>query len=270
MNNTKNNIIIAFCLAILVCLFLTNVSYSMDWPTLVKNAKARHQEFLKDVKDMELMQEMTVYGEGGANKSEVKMYKKGEKSRIEANMQMGQASEMPPGMANMQIIVIDDGVDTWMISSFAGKTKVSPEEKIEQRNDWDWWRLVTGKATITGSERVEKRDCFVVKTTPSEEFPFNKLWVDKSTYFMVKGEAKDDGGKETMIIFKDFRKVKGKWEMPYYNEAYHDGNLFMTFKITSAKINKGLSDALFDPDKVKVKGSNMMDMMKKMMEQSQE
>jgi len=43
-----------------------------------------------------------------------------------------------------------------------------------------------------------------------------------------------------------------------------------TFLVKSLEINKGLSDELFDPNKVKVKKFDMQEMMKKMMQEEEE
>ena len=48
-----------------------------------------------------------------------------------------------------------------------------------------------------------------------------------------------------------------------------DGPSYTSF-IKSLEINKGLSDDLFDPDKVKVEKSDMQEMMKKMMQQGKQ
>ena len=48
-----------------------------------------------------------------------------------------------------------------------------------------------------------------------------------------------------------------------------DGSPLYTSFIKSLEINSGLSDDLFDPDKVEVKGPNMQEMMKKMMQRGE-
>jgi hypothetical protein len=48
------------------------------------------------------------------------------------------------------------------------------------------------------------------------------------------------------------------------------GKLMTTMIVKSLEINKGLSDDFFNPEKAKVKGFSMQDMMKKMMEKEDE
>ncbi|PJA61988.1 MAG: hypothetical protein CO162_03450, partial [bacterium (Candidatus Ratteibacteria) CG_4_9_14_3_um_filter_41_21] len=66
-----------------------------------------------------------------------------------------------------------------------------------------------------------------------------------------------------------FRKIEGGWELPYRIEISMDGSPLYTSFIKSLEINSGLSDDLFDPDKVEVKGPNMQEMMKKMMQRGE-
>jgi hypothetical protein len=63
----------------------------------------------------------------------------------------------------------------------------------------------------------------------------------------------------------NFRKVE-KWEMPYTTEVFADGKLMTKSTIKTLNINKGLSDDLFDADKVSAATPGMpgmKDMMKK-------
>ena len=51
--------------------------------------------------------------------------------------------------------------------------------------------------------------------------------------------------------------------MPYKTQVFLDSRLISTTVVKSLEMNKGLSDDLFDPDKVEVKGFDMQEMMKK-------
>ena len=118
-----------------------------------------------------------------------------------------------------------------------------------------------------GSEKVNGRDCFVVEVEEKEEFPFTRLWLDKKNLTMVKGESQASTGGKAVVLYSDFRKIKGDWEMAYKTQFFEDSRLVYTSVVKSLEINKGLSDDLFDPDKVEVKGPDMEEMMKGMMEE---
>ncbi|MEA1939887.1 MAG: hypothetical protein U9N03_04390, partial [Candidatus Caldatribacteriota bacterium] len=99
------------------------------------------------------------------------------------------------------------------------------------------------------------------------ESPYKRIWVDKDKLFLVQAEGDSSDGNKVRTTFSDFRKVKGSWELPYAIEVFINGEQTMTVLTKSLKINQGLSDDLFDIDKVEVSGPNMQEMMQNMMQQ---
>lgn len=169
-------------------------------------------------------------------------------------------------MAEMEFIVIYDGEDIWMISPFTGKEKLSDEEK-QYQTEQNWWDWLKNGAEVVGSEKVDGRDCYVVEVEDEEEVPFTRLWLDKKSLTFIKGESKAPTGEKMVVVNSDFKKIKGDWEMPYKTQIFEDDELISTTLVKSLKINQGLSDDLFDPDKVEVKTPDMQEMMKRMMEE---
>jgi len=245
-------------------------AFTQDWSSILEQTEAKYAKFENEVKDMTIVQEMKMVTPEEEMVSEIKMLKKGEKFRVETRMQAAETTEMPEGMKGMETVIIYDGKDTWMISPFMGKKKLSGEEENQYQREKDWWKLVSEKAKIVGTEKVDKRECYVVEMEEGKESPFTRLWLDKKNLNLTKGESK--GPKEETIVWihSDFRKIKGDWEMPYKREIYMDGELMSTFLVKSIEINKGLSDDLFDPNKVKVKGFDVEEMMRKMMPKGEE
>jgi len=146
-----------------------------------------------------------------------------------------------------------------------GKKKLPKEKEKEQQAEKSWWGLVSEKAKIVGTEKVSNRECYVVEIQEQKESHFTKVWLDKKNLVLTKAESKGAKGKAMLWVYSDFKKIKGDWEMPYKTEIYEDTKLMSTTLVKSLKVNKGLSDDLFNPDKVKAKGSGMQEMMKKMM-----
>lgn len=242
---------------------------SADWPNVLKEAMAKCEKFKKEIKDMTIIREMKIVSPEGeiSSSHEVKQFYKGEKFRAEITMQM---PDMPKEMGGMPTIIIYDGKDTWMIS-LMGKKKLSDEEsKQYQKEGICCWTRMFEKAKIVGTEKIGKQECYVVKPEEEGEPPFTKIWLDKKNLVIVKIESKGSEGEIILMVGSDFRKVKGDWEMPYKNEMYGNNKLMFTTLVKSVEINKGLPDDLFDPDKVKIKGFNMQEMMKKMMQQEEE
>jgi len=273
MVEIKNRVVRLVLVICVVFLLGTTQSLAQDLASIIKEAQTRYAKSEQEIKDMAIAEEMKMVTEQGEMTSQVKMFKKGNKFRMEMAMQVPEAEEIPQGMGGMQTIIIYDGKDTWMVSSFMGKKKLSPEEGKEYLTERNWWELVSEKGKIVGTEKVDKRECYVVEMEKGKESPFTKLWLDKKSLDLVKAESIGSEGETVLVVNSDFRKIKGDWEMAYKREIYVDGELMSTSLVKSVDINKGLSDDLFDPNKVKFqkKGSMMRKMMKEMiLEEAQE
>ncbi|RLE07204.1 hypothetical protein DRZ78_03360 [Candidatus Aerophobetes bacterium] len=244
-----------------------NQLLATDLSSVLEQAKAKYAKFEEEVKDMTIVQEMKTFTEEGEITEEMKMLKKGKKFRIETTMQMPEVPDMPEEMALTNVIIYD-GKNSWMISPFMGKQKLPYEEGKEYQAGMSWWELISEKTKIVGTEQVGGRECYVVEIK-EEESPFTRMWLDKENLVLIKGEYKEAEGEITLWVYSDFKKIKDNWEIPYKIQMYVDGNLAGSLLVKSLEINKGLSDDLFDPDKVKIKGFNIEEMMKKMMQQEE-
>ncbi len=259
-------------LALVSLTLAVNQGFTQDLSSILKKLEVKYAKFEEEIKDMTTVQEIKVVTPEGEMVSEMQMLRKGEKFRMDTTTQMSQSPDMPEGMGEMKTIIIYDGKDTWMISSFTGKKKkLSGKDEKQYQRERNWWKLISEKAKLLGTEKVGKRECYVVEIE-QEEYPFTKLWLDKRNLVLIKNESKGTEGEIILLIHSDFRKIKGDWEMPYKTEMYTDGELMATSLVKSIKINKGLSDDLFDPDKVKIKrkGFGMREMMKQMMREEAE
>jgi outer membrane lipoprotein-sorting protein len=271
INNRRVRVLLV---ALIILVLGLGQALTQDWSSILEQAEAKYAKFEKEVKDMTIVQEMKMVTPEEEMVSEIKMLKKGEKFRVETRMQAAETTEMPEEMKGMETVIIYDGKDTWMISSFMGKKKLSPEEGKEyltERNWWEWeLELVSEKGKIVGTEKVDKRECYVVEMEEEEESAFTKLWFDKKNLALIKYEVNGPEGETIALIHSDFRKIKGDWEMPYKTEFYTDDKLMFTSLIKSLELNTGLSDDLFDPNKVKIKGFNIREMQKKRIPEKEE
>lgn len=239
-----------------LCLVLGNV-YAVDLPDVLKRVEEKYARFEQEIQDMTILQDMVMITSGGEMTQDIKLQNKGKKFRMESKME---GAGMPGGM---ETVTIYDGKDTWMISPFTGKQKISDLGGNQNQVQSNWWDYISENSTITGSEEVSGRECHVISV--SGNAPFDKLWLDKNSFDMVKAEFSGAGG-TMLLVYSDFRKVKGDWDMPYKTEMYQGKSLFSTSVTKSIEVNKGLSDELFDANKVQMKASSMEDMMKQMMQ----
>jgi len=254
----------------MILLSVVSQGFSQSVSEILKEAESNYKNFNQDFKDMAIVFDAKMYTPEGEMTSEMKLFTKGEKSRSEIVMQFPEATGMPEGMGSMQTILIFDGQDTWMISSFAGKKKLTneqAEEQMQYQTGMNWWRSISDKAKYIGMERINNRECYVLEIEAEGDSLYNKIWVDKNNLFLVQTENKSDSGETMRMIFSDFRKIKGEWELAYKTEGFMNEVPMMTILLKSFETNQGLSDDLFDADKVEVSGPNMQEMMQNMMQQ---
>lgn len=244
--------------------------FSQSLSDILREAENNYKNFNQDFKDMAMIFDSKIYTPEGEMTSEMKLFTKGEKSRSEIMMQFPESAGMPEGMGSMQTIIIFDGQDNWMVSSFTGKTKLTPEQTEEQmqyQTGMNWWKSISDKAKYVGIERINNRECYVLEIEAGEDSLYSRVWVDKNNLFLVQTESKIDSGETMRMIFSDFRKIKDNWELAYKTEGFIDEVPMMTILLKSFEMNQGLSDDLFDIDKVEVSGPNIQEMMQNLMQQ---
>jgi len=254
-----------------VILFLAiGQGFSQSVSDILRKAESNYKNFNQDFKDTAMVFDAKIYTPEGEMTSEMKLFTKGEKSRSETLIQFPEAEGMPEGMGSMLVVVIFDGQDTWMISPFVGKMKltdVQAEEQMQYQTGMNWWKFISDKTKYVGIEKIGGRECYLLELEIERESPYKRIWVDKDRLFLVQAEGDNIDGEKVRTIFSDFRKVKGSWELPYKIEVFINEVQTMTVLTKSLEINKGLSDDLFDADKVEVSGPNMQEMMQNLMQQ---
>ncbi|GAJ24728.1 unnamed protein product, partial [marine sediment metagenome] len=112
-----------FFVALVSLVFGVSKGLTADWSSILKETKVKYAKFEKEVKDMTIVQEITMVTPEGERTSEAKMLRKGKKFRRESTMQM---PDMPKEMGEIETITIYDGKDIWIISSLV-KRKISDD-----------------------------------------------------------------------------------------------------------------------------------------------
>jgi outer membrane lipoprotein-sorting protein len=240
---------VMMCLFFVVCLFVSENVLALTWDELKAKIESKYADFSEEVKDMEIVMVSESKAMEEMGPSEIKIFKKDMKFRMETMMNIPGETDMPAGMEDMKNIIIFDGKDYWTINQFTGKQKLPSDANVSVKGQISWWEDLPEKGKIIGSEKVGIRDCYIVETW-DEDNKENKIkgWVEKTTLLLVKMELEGEDGKTFTVLNSDFRKVK-KWEMPYTIEVFAGGELMSKTNITTFNINNGLSDDLFDADK---------------------
>jgi outer membrane lipoprotein-sorting protein len=220
-------------------------SFAYDINDLIRDGRAYHERFQSDVGDMkmELEASFTAAAAGNASMNSIH-YSKGVKWRMEADMNMGESM----GGA-IHTVMLFDGENYWTLA-MGMKTKLTKEQMQQQDQKTSYWNEPPEDSKIIGEESVSGRDCWIVEypSTPvMKSAP--KYWIDKQRFVFVQTQT-ELSGEKIRAEYSDFRKVKDDYEIPHHIEMFSGDKQSMIADIKKIEIGAGLSDELFDPEKL--------------------
>ncbi|MFZ5433616.1 MAG: outer membrane lipoprotein-sorting protein [Calditrichota bacterium] len=245
----------------LTAIWMSSVVRADDWAAILGAAQAQCDEQQAAIHDITVVEEMVAHTPDGEMAATQTLYRKGEKSRMEMVVHKNVM-----GMENMQTIVINSGDKAWMFNSFTGKTEMDPEDADQASDFQDCWGFTPENSKVVGSGEAQGRDCWIVDMV--RDSVQHKLWLDKERLFVIQGESHDEEAGIRWAL-SDFRKINGKFDYPHKIEMFDGDEPVSTMTVTSVKINDGLADDLFDPEKVEMKTVDMEELMKQMMQEAE-
>ncbi len=242
---TIGRVFSALAVVVLALAFAVGPAACQEASEILEEAKQSHDEFMEEVEGLEMVTVMRMITRAGTLSTTTTTYIKGQKSRVESEMELNAAEGSAMEMGNARTIVLNDGVDTWLTSGFVPKKKLSTQEAGAYQTEHQWWQKFPDNAEIVGSAEYGGRDCHVVEITLYDNEPAVTAWLDKETLVMVGGEGGVQG-RQLRWAHSDFREVEGR-EMPYRTDYYLGDDAVGTMTVESLELNAGLSDDLFDP-----------------------
>ncbi|MFO8061545.1 MAG: outer membrane lipoprotein-sorting protein [bacterium] len=233
-----------------------------DAQSILNNMNEMYSGFENEINNLKMEQTMQIVEENNEVNMDMVMHKKGNKMRLDVTIDMGNQGEMQ----GIKTVVIDDGEDMWTIVPFAGKQKMEREKKEQYGavSEFFWWNNLGSNPTLTGTEKVNGSDAWVIEFDEIKDDQFDKIWVDKEHNYLVRSESYDDD--ETVTInYSDYRDVHEGRMIPFLTKitTNDDANIIMT--VNSIDLEADIDEGMFDPDNVKMDNSGMQDMMKNMM-----
>lgn len=205
------------------------------------------------INDIVLEQKLMTFDDDENVEMDMKMYSKADKFRLETIISIDSEDMEDDGISinEMKTTIIGDGNKTWVIAPFVGKIEMEDDdeqgEQVEYAEMVFWWNDIGEDMELVREEKFDGKDCYVMQYSDDNEDE-NLVWVEKSTMNILKMQDKNDA--ESYILFKDYKKLIDDSEIPYLVEAYDDGDKEMEMKVNNVKVNKGIDDDMFNPDKV--------------------
>jgi outer membrane lipoprotein-sorting protein len=167
-----------------------------------------------------------------------------------------QMNGLPIGV--LTVTSLSDGVNTWVYmpghdtQSSAGHADPSPA---------DCWWLQSAGASVTGSDVLDGRDCWIVESI-TQEGDTNRCWVDARTHDVVRVEKHERMGSVTRWEPSDFRPVPGSSSYPYTLDIVSDGTVIASLQVSRISRNTGLSDTLFDAARIEANQRHLAELLK--------
>jgi len=253
-------------LAITFAIFNRSDCLGEDLKNIEEAIKSQYQEFTESIQDMHMTQDILAYTPQGEMKTESDIFIKGKKMRMDSEMSMPDNAKLPPGMENITTTIIFNDNKMWMIMPFAGKIEVPLKDQLKQQMHMNWWESISTNMEITGTESVDGIDCYLLESKAKDQVTgFDKIWLERKGFVIVKSEAKGPNGQEYIMKATDIRLIDNKWKFPYRMSMYMDGKLISDVRTKSIQINQNISDTLFDPNSIEA--PDMNDMMQNIMKQ---
>jgi len=259
MNGKSIHAVVA--LAVLLVAALPAVAE--DWPAVLKTAQEKCEKQQATVRDMVVSENMTTWTDGGEMNATQTLYRRGDSMRMEMTLY-----NAVMGMDSIQTVVINDGKKAWMFDTVTGKREMDPDEAQQQGDFRDCWDFTPENSKIIGSDKSrDGADCYLVEM--ERDSVKHKLWLDKDHLRVVQGESHDADASVRWVL-SDFRNVTGDYEYPYKIEMFDGDNPLSTMTVNYVKVNEGISDDTFDPDKVKIQTVNMDSLLQQMFQPAEE
>ncbi len=252
----KKFLSIIFVMIFATSLFALSAITAKD---IVKKAENMYKGKAEKVKDMTMIQTTNIDIRGQKMTTKQTIYKKGDKSKVESVIYMGENK--------MESSVINDGENIYVISM--GQVQTMPNDKSKNNGIEDsfWWKEAGDSLKLVGEEKVKGINCYVLEYIGGAE-KGNKIWVDKEKYLIRKAITTDEQLGGTMggpieMYFEEYKNIKNMVDIPFLVTAYLNGNKVIETKTENVKVNTGLSDDIFAAPKQEKK-SSLEDMMRQM------
>jgi len=230
--------VMACLLAVLMCAMRTIAAG--DLPAALRTLEDRCESRRAALKDLTIVTDFVIHSPNGDIPSTHTIRQKGNKVRMDVEKA---GSDYP----RLDFVGVTDDKGSWTLSG-AGQSKRQGSAYNQQDPNFVCWQFTPETSKVTGEEVVRDRDCYIVEV--QVRGTTNRLWVDRENLTILQHDEVAPSGTVTRWVASAFHTVTGDLKIPQKTEMYIGDHLMATVIVQSVTFNTGLSDDLFDPDKV--------------------
>jgi hypothetical protein len=133
-----------------------------------------------------------------------------------------------------------------------GKQLMSSGGRRFQSPSIEYWIEPPAGSRIAGSDVIHNRDCWRVESDPVPTYPYERVWLDKEYFLMIRAESWDDNHISTVIENTNLRFVPEGFAIPARTLIKKQWRPSMELILTELRINEGIPDSLFDVNTVEI------------------
>jgi len=109
----------------------------------------------------------------------------------------------------------------------------------------DFSKLIPLSSRISGEEKINNEDCYIIKTPDDSDVPFKKIWVSQTRFVPLKVTGMLSK-KIITLIFTDYKKIEGIWGIPNKTETMIDNELVATSTVETVETDIDIANETFD------------------------
>lgn len=222
--------------------FSQDAPAAVDIASVISDIRGQYDTYELDVHDLSAAMKITT---PDGEWFEKKVFIKGALTRIDTTAPASELLSNPEEMAELRTTYVGDGREAWIVRAFKNPERVSSSEFDELPIFSRWWKELTNKAVVQDEARLDDADTFQIVLEPQAGSRYQKLWVQKQTWLLLKAEGVSDSGKTLVWRFTDHRPVTEHFSLPYKIDLFENGLPVKSFTLTSVQLNTGLPESIF-------------------------
>jgi len=215
-----------------------------DLPAALRNFEEKCVSRHAAIQDLTIITDFVIHSPNGDVPSVHTLREKGSKIR----MDVARVDETGIIGGRLDFVGISDDKHSWTINRDGQRHETDDSAVNQQDPNFVCWQFSPENTKVTGEEELRGRQCTVVETWVRHTQ--KRLWLDKELQVVLQYEEIAPSGSVTRWEASNFNTVTGDFKLPQKTDMYLGDHLMATVLIQSATFNTGLTDDVFNPEKV--------------------
>jgi outer membrane lipoprotein-sorting protein len=220
-----------------------------DLPEVLRDLEAQCESRHAALQDLTIITDFIIHSPDGDARSMHVIREKGNHIRLDVYRS---GAAVNNSEQRLDFVGISDDKSSWTITR-AGERHAEGSAVNQQDPNFLCWQFTPETTSMDGEDTVRGKECYMVDV--QVRHTTNRLWIDKDTHFVLQHDEISASGKTTRWVASNFNTATGDLKIPQKTDMYIGDHLMATVIVQSVTFNTGLTDDVFDPDKVKLDSS---------------